>query len=68
MFILLDVVDEGYPPVDLDHQDLSVGFLGTRSDGTCVSCPMEGVTFRYLGLYYTRFYYKVFMFDLVYVC
>jgi hypothetical protein len=32
--MLLDVVDDGQPPVNLDHQDLSVGFLGTLSDGT----------------------------------
>jgi hypothetical protein len=32
--VLLDVVDEGHPPVDLDRQDLSVRFLGTLSDGT----------------------------------
>jgi hypothetical protein len=31
--VLLDVVDEGHSLVDLDHQDLSVGFLRTLSDG-----------------------------------
>jgi hypothetical protein len=32
--MLLDVVDEGHPSVDLDHQDLSVGSVGTMGDGT----------------------------------
>jgi hypothetical protein len=38
LFVLLDEIEKGHPPVDLDYQDLLVGLYWTLSGGASIWC------------------------------